>query len=333
MSTTVAGVRYLTTRTEVVDFVAMLKDRQLLFPAVVVTRPSRLDEPLIPLVELHAAVDARADVFYLAQPDLLRTVLNEAPPADGIESINVYGGAARVFPAGQWQQATVFTARTREDGLDRVRSIAAHVRALTEHRGSVSYTTSTPRQDDIRREGAAIRATQLEADNARLAARLAAAEAELERGRSAAKPKPSPAAVVQKASRTSRRLFSDAEDEIRFRVTALWAEGTSPAQKDAAPLPEFTVGPLFAASVDEVSVHSPALLEKIARCVLRVLLGNDRDGHKLDATGDARAEDGAVVWRTYVEQAVPSARRLHYWRIPGGGIELSRVVLHEDYRA
>jgi hypothetical protein len=43
-----------------------------------------------------------------------------------------------------------------------------------------------------------------------------------------------------------------------------------------------------------------------------------------------RPSDGARCQRAYIEQKTPQARRLHYWALRGGGIELSRVVTHDD---
>ena len=40
--------------------------------------------------------------------------------------------------------------------------------------------------------------------------------------------------------------------------------------------------------------------------------------------------DGAVCMRAYVEEGVPQSRRLHYWKVKDGLVELSRVVLHDD---
>ena len=77
-----------------------------------------------------------------------------------------------------------------------------------------------------------------------------------------------------------------------------------------------------------VLIADPALRDKIARACVRVLTRQDRDAHRL---GPER-EDGASAWRSYVEQKAASARRLHYWTLPGGAIELARVVLHDDYR-
>lgn len=42
--------------------------------------------------------------------------------------------------------------------------------------------------------------------------------------------------------------------------------------------------------------------------------------------------DGSRCWRSAIEQSTPGARRLRYWELPGGAVELSRVVHHDDTR-
>lgn len=327
----VPGVRLLRTRTAVIDFFELVLSDALSFPAVVVTRPTASDEPLLPLAELHSAVSDIADVYYLDGVDL-RNVLTGSP-AHPLEDVNVYGGATRVFPAGQWDDARLFLTRTSAEGRVRVRHIARHVRELSTTRGSLSYTTSTqssPSTDDAHRASASVRVVDLEADNAALREQVD----RLTRAAASRKPTARPKAPVERecAPQTSRRMFADAGDEVRFRVMALWAELTTPQEKIERPLPRYAFGPDFARAMEEVGGSNAVLFDKVARCVLRILLGQDRDGHKLDITGKTR-EDGAVAWRSYVEQKTASARRLHYWRLPGGGVELSRVVLHDDYTA
>ena len=62
-----------------------------------------------------------------------------------------------------------------------------------------------------------------------------------------------------------------------------------------------------------------------------------RQLHKLrtGASGNAperkRDSDGAVAWRCNVQTNAASARRLHYWASPGGRLEFSCVVVHDDF--
>lgn len=50
--------------------------------------------------------------------------------------------------------------------------------------------------------------------------------------------------------------------------------------------------------------------------------------------GHVRASDGAKAWRCSLQEGTPSARRLHWWDIPGTAgrtIEFANVVLHDDF--
>lgn len=323
----VPGVRYLTTRNAVADFFEMASAGSLQFPAVVVSRPSHSPGPLISLAELYADVGDVADVYYLDGSVHPRDVV-KGQAAAKLNEVNVYGGAIRVIPAGQWGSASLFLARTPEEGRAKVGAIRNHLKRLTAVRGSVAYATqSTDATDEVHRAPDSVRVVELTAENAELKKAVRALRATSAAGPTKPKaPKTGPVPTQKQV----RRMFADAKDEIRFRVMALWAEQTTPQQKLDQPLPSYAVSEGFAESLDMLSEHNPALLDKTAKAVLRILLGQDRGGHKLDASGKVR-EDGAVSWRSYIEQGTPSARRLHYWRKPGGSIQLAKVVVHDDY--
>ena len=42
-------------------------------------------------------------------------------------------------------------------------------------------------------------------------------------------------------------------------------------------------------------------------------------------------DDGAKAWRCSLQAGSPAARRLHYWQLPDGRVELANVVYHEDF--
>jgi hypothetical protein len=54
-------------------------------------------------------------------------------------------------------------------------------------------------------------------------------------------------------------------------------------------------------------------------------------GSEAGGSGQVSREDGAKAWRANLQTNTPSARRIHYWVLPGGGIELARVGLHDDF--
>jgi hypothetical protein len=41
--------------------------------------------------------------------------------------------------------------------------------------------------------------------------------------------------------------------------------------------------------------------------------------------------DGARAWRCSLQANTAAARRLHFWRMPDGGIELAKIVYHDDF--
>lgn len=43
--------------------------------------------------------------------------------------------------------------------------------------------------------------------------------------------------------------------------------------------------------------------------------------------------DGAVAWRASLQVKTPAARRIHYWVLSSGQIELARVTAHDDFDA
>ncbi len=139
--------------------------------------------------------------------------------------------------------------------------------------------------------------------------------------------------------RDRRDRFADAEQWIRHELYLQWIERLDPTTRASHPLSdELIVGPRFAASLDGLDANQ---LDKALRCAMEAACGfivknSSREVHALrsgDGGSDAprvRPEDGARCMRAYIEQNTPQARRLHYWAIPGGRVELSRVVLHDD---
>lgn len=54
---------------------------------------------------------------------------------------------------------------------------------------------------------------------------------------------------------------------------------------------------------------------------------------RINEAGDSPqrvSDDGARADRVSLQVNTPSARRLHFWRLPDGHIELSKVGVHDD---
>lgn len=133
------------------------------------------------------------------------------------------------------------------------------------------------------------------------------------------------------------RYFVDDEEQLRFEVLAEWARAIPAAEKSGRALADYTLGPRFLATLADVEGVSR---DRVVWTLVMVLTGlapemNGLQVHRLrtGAGGDdpvRQRDDGALCWRVSLQVNTPSARRLHYWKLPGGGYELSRVVLHDD---
>lgn len=186
--------------------------------------------------------------------------------------------------------------------------------------------------------------TRLRAENEQLRSRLADERAE----RAAAEAKLSEASrdrreagrALRDARRAAERAHVDASaDGIRFEIERTWGNRTAPGERLRWPLREYTLGPAFIESLAPLDENQ---LSKAVRACVDAITGRDREIparelHRL-RTGEGGDDpyvvrsDGARCWRSSIEQNTPGARRLHYWELPGGVIELGRVVLHDDTR-
>ena len=100
---------------------------------------------------------------------------------------------------------------------------------------------------------------------------------------------------------------------------------------------QFTLGPLFVTSLEELGGrYRKAAIRACAAVVSGVpKLLSHRDDHHLrtgnkQTTGPRVRDDGAEARRCYLEKRKSAARRLHYWKLPDGSIELAAVTVHDD---
>jgi hypothetical protein len=132
--------------------------------------------------------------------------------------------------------------------------------------------------------------------------------------------------------------FADAEQGFRYLVITQWATRTLPSEQSERPLPKYIVGPHFIDSLDRLEGIKP---EKVANVVFEIVTGlapfiPGREVHHLRTGLGGKdtfrvREDGAVAWRASLQVKSPSARRIHYWVLPNGRVELARVATHDDY--
>ena len=137
-----------------------------------------------------------------------------------------------------------------------------------------------------------------------------------------------------------RPVFADAEQGFRYLVLTRWATRTPANEQASRPLPEFRLGPTF---LDSLGRLEGIKVEKVADVVVEIVTGrasqlSSRELHRLRTGmgGDDPVRtrpDGATAWRASLQVNTPSARRLHYWTLPTGEIELARVTTHDDFDA
>ena len=124
---------------------------------------------------------------------------------------------------------------------------------------------------------------------------------------------------------------------VRLSYARMFDEGT----RIQHPLQRMRIGPEFLTSVRQLDGVE---LDKVIEVAAQVAAGmahevEGRDVHQLrdgprGAGSRVRARDNATAWRCALQVNTPSARRLHWWAIPGKAgqtIEFASVGLHDDF--
>lgn len=140
------------------------------------------------------------------------------------------------------------------------------------------------------------------------------------------------------ASAGDGALFMDADEQLDFEVRLAWARRTLPGEKGDFPVRPYLLGENFLSSWAEVDIDRQKVVDVIVDIVTgRVHDVAGRETHQLreSEAGNApfvRRGDGATCWRVALQVRTPQARRLHYWQLNDGSVELSSVRLHDDFR-
>ncbi len=135
------------------------------------------------------------------------------------------------------------------------------------------------------------------------------------------------------------QAFADPDEQFREEVRAEWVQRIAAADKAARPLKLLRLADTFLPSLAALDGDHRRKVVQVA-CEVACGLSRDlagREDHSLrtsrsGGTGRRTRVDGAVGRRVALQQGAPSARRLHYWVLPDGGIELTRVGVHDDLR-
>lgn len=185
--------------------------------------------------------------------------------------------------------------------------------------------------------------TQLDATTSR----ITTLEAQLVAARTSTRSDRRRIAELEKAEQQARSpralaspgLFPEPRDQFRHEMYVSWAERTTAAEKEQYPWQEPSFGPEFMATLDEVHGLDRAKVAEVAADVVcrRADTMPARAVHQLRQ--GPKGEDapvtrpgGETCWRASLQHKSPAARRLHYWRLKDGGIGLSSVRTHDDFR-
>jgi hypothetical protein len=266
-------------------------------------------------------------------------------PADADGPAGAGAGAVEQGSSGAAARApkpsvALITAQLRLEAERRKVAVLQDLVAAASHAGA-GLVSLQQEQDALRLE---LQAEQQIAEGARAALevaeiRLARRQEELLNLR-AYKRRTQPA-LKRAVGAGSDGLFATAGERLRHDVYLAWAQNVPASDKAQQVLPpDWQAGPEFAASL--YGFTEPGVVAKALKAAVGILTGaadrnGARDVHALRAnpggdTAQLVRGDGAKCFRAAIEQNVASARRLHFWRLPDGSIELSRVVVHDDFK-
>lgn len=153
-----------------------------------------------------------------------------------------------------------------------------------------------------------------------------------------------------RAARTSLRsqaaagrpiVAADPEEQFRFEVMLSYLVTTSADERRRAdnPLPsDYVVGPDFLSTVHTLTRAGGIKREKIVDVSAEVVseLARENSSRNVRPWNDGAngpqiiRGDGATCWRVNLQTNSASARRLKYWKLPDGTIELDSVGVHDD---
>jgi hypothetical protein len=140
------------------------------------------------------------------------------------------------------------------------------------------------------------------------------------------------------ANRRSR--YGTVEEWIREEIRAFWIDNYTPDDRATYPLnqEQWRVLPSFILTFQALTDDGK---DKAIKTAAHIVTGRNAIEHITEdhplREGDENSkpevvrDDGAAARRAYIESHTAQARRLHYWKLRDGSIELSRVGLHDDF--
>ena len=139
--------------------------------------------------------------------------------------------------------------------------------------------------------------------------------------------------------RTRQSRFSRLDDWFHEEIRRTWISLYTPQERERHPLDtsRYTIGASFLETLEPLSEGQ---LRRLFKLIVHTVTGRNgeeriievhplRDGDAVTAAPRIR-DDGSVCLRAYVEEGVPQSKRLHFWKLTDGTVELGRVVMHDD---
>ncbi|MBC7442949.1 MAG: hypothetical protein H7311_10610 [Ramlibacter sp.] len=150
-----------------------------------------------------------------------------------------------------------------------------------------------------------------------------------------------PAHVASSEYETRRAQWEDPAGWVRHEILLAWVDRVPESDRGEWPMPHsYMLGERFP---DSLTGLDDGQLAKAFKASVDVLTGRVKTltGRHLHALrqGAGPADphllrwDGARCMRVSIEQNTPAARRMHFWQLQDGGIELGRIVTHDDMEA
>lgn len=345
------GPPWLAPRTESVDPASVPGDRAeapaslaaLVNPDVEpVTRSEVSEEPALPDVE--SELEAREDVQpseaqpAVADADELERTIEEARALEE-RIVSLYAGAEQRLGRLRAEAAQIRQDLQRDLAEARLRLIDFAESEIADLTGSTEAALADAREtvEELREQLSAAETDRLEllARVKQERDRASAAEARVETLRDEVHAERERAEALQA---TLEALEPDPGRRFIADVRRAWEQRGTDEDRERYPWREPRIGPEFLGSLERVQGIS---LERIIEVSAHVVSGRAREipglevhplrTSELGSAPQRVRDDGAKAWRCNLQASTAAARRLHYWELPDGGVELAKVVYHDDF--
>ena len=248
--------------------------------------------------------------------------------------MNVYQGAARmIWPRSEGLRYRFFDP-PRDDA-----EVATGLRLMAAALGS--QPAPPPRSTAPAPEGLAPEVAALKAKVADLRTELGKALAAGEDARSKLQQAQGTIRDLRRAQRDAPAaeqgipvVFADPAEQFQHEVWLTYLDTVSEPERDTWELRDYRFGPDWFASIDVADRR------KVVTVVVEILTRRaiESDGRKTRQLHDGKGTKGALIvrpdgstaWRANLQTGTPSARRIMWWELPDGTVELGKVALHDD---